>query len=162
VTAVEETIIGKPGTPCWSVIMLKPDGTTHGYLFPKFTLEQRAAEYGFTDVDEILDVVLHEPYQIPTSPVEAAVHGVARHTARTLFEAASTAEAREGHRTRIARTKAERVTVHSPRQDPLDVIRHNHGITPEGVRARREPVDTYRWITLYGGLPVTIDTGSPR
>jgi hypothetical protein len=31
-------------------------------------------------------------------------------------------------------------------------------MTADGVRDKRERVDVHRWTSLYGGLPVTIDT----
>jgi hypothetical protein len=145
--------------PAWLVKMERPDGNMVAHLFPQDTLEWRAAEYGIEDVDELLDIVLHEPYQPPTDATEAEELGVERFTKPTLMEADSTSEARENHRARISRAKAERVRVVEPKstkggKSPLDAIRQKPGIDPDRMRAKREAVDMNRWINKYGALPV--------
>jgi hypothetical protein len=150
------------GAPRWLVHHIDQDGAGHSYVFPKSTLEWRAAEYGLSDVDEILDMVLHEPY-LPDAPDrdDAALRvGLVTSAGReaepiTLFNAASTADARAAHSLRIADVKATRALVSPTRgKNPLDAIRLNHGITTRGVRAKREQVDTTRWQLVYGALPV--------
>ena len=151
------------GAPHWIVHHVDQDGAGGGYVFPKDTLEWRAAEYGLTDVDEILDVVLHEPWlaETPDRDDAAARAGLvtsARPDAQpvTLMNAASTADALAAHRLRIA--EVQRVHAHvratAKGKNPLDAIRTQHGITPGGVRAKREAVDIHRWSLLYGALPV--------
>lgn len=147
----------------WLVHKIASDGAGHGHAFPPETLEWRAAEYGLTDVDEILDIILHEPY-LPDEPdrddaaLRAGLVTSTRPDAEpvTLFNAASTADALAAHRLRIAEAKRVTAQVQPPAKgkDPLDTIRAAHGITPAGLRAKREAVDIHRWGLLYGGLPV--------
>jgi hypothetical protein len=151
------------GDPRWVVHAVDQDGNGASHIFPKVTLEWRAAEYGITDVDEILDLILHEPH-LPDAPDRddaAARAGMVtsnRPDAEpiTLFNAASTADALAAHRLRIADVKQVRAVVRPPAKDkdPLDAIRAAHGITPAGLRAKREAVDIHRWQLVYGDLPV--------
>lgn len=157
------------GAPRWVVHHVDQDGHGHGHVFPKGTLEWRAAEYGLDDVDEILDIVLHEPH-LPDEPDRddaAARAGMVtsnRPDAQpiTLFNAASSADALAAHRLRIADAKKVRAVVRAPAKgkNPLDVIRAAHGITPAGLRAKRELVDTHRWQLVYGDLPVRLPSAS--
>jgi len=163
-----------PGVAGWSVVTLRPDGHRWQHTFPSGVFEWRAAEYGLTDPAEILDVILHEPYQetdaptLPPSvkarPVKAPVAAKAqdRH-GPTLQQATSTTSARDAHRSRIASVKTDRVRVTDP-DGLLPHIYRNHGMDPDRVRAKREAVDVHRWIRLYGALPVpvTIDLEVPR
>lgn len=158
-----------PDMPCWCVDMLKPDGTGHRHVFPKFTLEQRAAEYGIDPgaVDDLLDIVLHEPYaphpDDPDADDPAAAAGmlspalVSRGTARkgdliptTLYTAASATEAREAHLLRIQYAKTHRVRVSTGAmkraEDPLDVIRRYHGIDPGRVAVKAAAIEQRRLI----------------
>lgn len=147
----------------WLVHKIASDGAGHGHAFPPETLEWRAAEYGLTDVDEILDIILHEPY-MPDEPdrddaaLRAGLVTSTRPEAEpvTLFNAASTADALAAHRLRIADVKETRAHVRPPGKgkDPLDTIRQAHGITEAGLRAKREAVDVHRWQMTYGDLPV--------
>lgn len=156
-----------PDTPCWYVDMVKPDGTLHRHVFPKFTLEQRAAEYGVDPaaVDDLLDIVLHEPYaphpDDPDGEDPAGAAGmlspalVSRGTVRkgeliptTLYTAADTTAAREAHLLRIEHTKQHRVHVAPPQgsKDPLDIIRQAHGIDPDRVAAKAAAIEQRRLI----------------
>lgn len=156
-----------PDTPCWHVDMIKPDGTGHRHVFPKVTLENLAAEYGIdpTAVDDLLDIALHQPYaphpDDPDSEDPAGAAGmlspalVSRGKARrgdliptTLYTARDTAAARGAHLLRIEYAKVHRVRVVPPRggKDPLDVIRNNHGITPERVAAKAQQIEQRRLI----------------
>jgi hypothetical protein len=151
------------GTLYWSVHKTAPDGSGHGHAFPTDTLEWRAAEYGLTDIDEILDMILHEPH-LPDEPDRddaAARAGFVTSTRPnaepiTLFNARSSADALTAHRLRITDAKQTRAHVRPPTKgkDPLDTIRAAHGITPAGLRAKREAVDIQRWQLVYGDLPV--------
>ena len=153
----------KGGIPHWAIHFVDQDGNSGGYRVQLSVLEWRAAEYGLTDVDEILDMVLHE-FHLPDEPDRddaAARVGYVTSTAPDaepiiLRNAPSTADALAAHRLRIA--EAKRVTAHvrppAKGRDPLDIIRAQHGITAAGVRAKREAVDIHRWQLLYGGLPV--------
>lgn len=153
--------------PCWLIMMQKPDGTNHGYLFPQDTFEWRAAEYGTNDFEVLLDIVLHEPFLPPTTARRAMETGRDVDTTKPLYLSESTQEARYNHLARVERAKAEMVRVVSPEStgkvagkgmalastDPLDVLRFNSRIEPERLAAKREAVDINRWLTLYGELP---------
>jgi hypothetical protein len=158
---VSERLTG--GDPRWVVHRVDQDGNGSGHVFPKVALEWRAAEYGLTDVAEILDIVLHEPH-LPDEPdkddaaTRAGLVTSNRPDAEpiTLFNARSSADALAAHRLRIADAKQTRARVQPPTngKDPLDVIRAAHGITDAGLRAKREAVDVHRWQLVYGDLPV--------
>lgn len=157
------------GVPRWVVHRIDQDGNGGSYVFPKETMEWRAAEYGLDDVDEILDVILHE-FHLPDEPDRddaAARAGLVTSNLPdaepiTLFNAASTADALAAHRLRIADTKKVRAVVQAPAKgkNPLDVIRAAHGITAAGLRAKREAVDMHRWRLVYGDLPVRLPSPS--
>lgn len=150
-------MLPNPEHPCWYVTMRRPDGQLHQHVFPKATLEWRAAEYGLTDPAEILDVILHEPLRpraahddrmSMTSPVKKTVPGP---EPVTLWTAKSTGEARQAHRQAIAAAKAKAAVV-----DPSGHLAHiaaRHGMTADGIREKTEHVDTTRWLMQYGGLP---------
>lgn len=151
VESVAEQQVGD--VDCWQIVTRAQGdgGITH--LFPKDTLEWRAAEYGIDpgDVDALLDVVLHE--HLFDGDTAAATQGA-------LASACSTSDARAGHLARIAALKAQhRVALGAG--GPLDVIRTRPGISMQGVRAKRELVDIHRWNRLYGGLPVPV-TDAPE
>ena len=59
-----DTYFPNSHTECWAVLMTRPDGARHAYVFPKSTLECRATEYDFGpgDIDTLLDVVMHEQF----------------------------------------------------------------------------------------------------
>ncbi|MEU1787121.1 hypothetical protein ABZ553_14850 [Streptomyces sparsogenes] len=144
----------------WQVTYQDSSGEVRHHIFPKTTLEWRAAEYGLDDVDEILDIILHEPHApaeqqgAPVSLLAAPATADRPRPRITLYTAESTAQARDAHRQRIADIKVN-VRITPPKgADPLDHIRRNHGITADGLRAKREQVDTHRWKTLHGGLPM--------
>lgn len=153
----------KGGVDHWAVHWVDQDGNGSGYRMHKSLLEWRAAEYGLTDVDELLDIALHEPH-LPDEPDRddaAARVGYVTSTGRgaepiILRNAPSTVDALAAHRLRVAEAKLVTAHVRPPvkGKDPLDVIRTQHGITAAGVRAKREAVDIHRWLLLYGALPV--------
>ncbi|MDQ0758688.1 hypothetical protein [Streptomyces canus] len=157
-----------PGVEGWLVVTVRPGDVRYQHAIPQVAFEWRAAEYGLTDPAEILDVILHEPYQetaapaLPQSvkapPVKAVVAAKAqdRH-GPTLQQATSTRDAREAHRSRIAAVKTDRVRVTDP-DGLLPHVYSNHRMDPDRVRAKREAVDVNRWNRLYGGLPVPVTT----
>ncbi|WP_406444575.1 hypothetical protein OHB14_36790 [Streptomyces sp. NBC_01613] len=148
VESVEERRHGD--TDCWHVVTRAADGHGLTHVFPKVTLEWRAAEYGIdpADVDTLLDVVLHE---------QLLDEGTAAAIAPDLFEASSTTRARNAHLARLGahKEKSERIILDG-KNKPLDAIRARPGISTDGVRAKRELVDVHRWNRLYGGLPVPV------
>jgi hypothetical protein len=153
----------KGGIPHWAVHFVDQDGTGGGYRIHREAFEWRAAEYGLTDIDEIIDMVLHE-FHLPDEPDRddaAARVGYVTSTGPsaepvTLFNATSTPDALAAHRLRIAEAKRVTALFRPPvkGKDPLDAIRSRHGITAAGVRTKRELVDVHRWHLLYGDLPV--------
>lgn len=151
----------------WLVHHIGEDGHGHGYVFPAETVDWRAAEYGLTDIDEILDVIIHEPFLDETlTRDDAALRaGLVTSTLRTaepitLFNAASTTDACAAHRLRIADVKQTRALIQPGKgPNPLDVIRAR-GIDTSGVRAKREVVDVRRWQLLYRDMPVPLPSSS--
>lgn len=146
------------GTPIWMVSMRKPDGTIHAHSFPPSAIEWRMAEYQLDTVDEALDMVLHEPWATdPTDPVRgqndpAARAGMMVQAAKVgaaepirLHNAPTIADARSAHRLRIADAKTRvQITPPKGKQDPLDTIREQHGVTSEGLREKAAAVDAVR------------------
>lgn len=100
------------------------------HVFPKDTLEWRAAEYGLDpeDVDALIRIVLYEPL-LPDHNIRNPKH---------LYNALSIAEARTAHLAGIdAAHKAH------PIEDPgnkLDFVRRNHWMHPEAIQLKRESV----------------------
>jgi len=151
-----------PNVNGWQVLMQKPDGSFWAHAIPRVVLEWRVAEYGTDDLDEILDLVLHESYAEPDSePIKmvsvtqsnAKQKRAVKSSLPTLFEATSTKEALDAHRERIGRVKADKVQVTDPKS-LLSHIKADNGMNPASVRDKRELVDTLRWTKLYGGLPI--------
>ncbi|MCX5253639.1 hypothetical protein OOK27_05550 [Streptomyces canus] len=152
-----------PGVHGWSIITERPGGILWQHSFPADVLEWRAAEYGLTDPAEIVDGILHEPYQDtgdivlpPSVRVKAAAVKAAKKAdphGPTLQEATSTTAARAAQRSKVAAIKTERVRITDP-DGLLLFVHQNHGMDPDRVRTKRELVDVHRWSRLYGGLPV--------
>ena len=151
------------GEPRWVVQQVDQDGAGRSHVFTKDVPEWRAAEYGLTDVDEILDLILHEPHLPDFPDRDDAASRVGLVTSDrpdaepvTLFNAASTPDALAAHRLRIAEAKRATAHVRPPvkGKDPLDLIRTQHGITVAGVREKREAVDVHRWLLIHGDFPV--------
>lgn len=156
VVAVSEDVTGA-GMELWRVRLQRPDGSFREHIFPKMTLDARAAEYGIdpADVDVILDVILHEPFiahpgdprNYADDPAAKAGHrvktanaiGVAKKGQEApdvpawLFNADSVSQAREAHLLRVAycRKNTVRIVAQKGAQaaDPLDAIRAAH--TPD-------------------------------
>lgn len=100
------------------------------HVFPKDTLEWRAAEYGIDpdDFDTLLSIVLYEPL-LSSHDVDHPKH---------LFNAGSIAEARDYHLGQINAVRKFR-----PLEDPdghLDKIRSGHYMHPEAVGLKRADV----------------------
>lgn len=148
-----------PDHPCFYVTKRKADGALHGHVFPKATLEWRAAEYGLDDPAEILDVILHERHR-PRVDHDDRVSLVnpAKKAAKaadepvTLWTATSTAEAREAHRKAIADIKTMTRVI-----DPSGYLIHilvRCDLNADRIREKAEKVDVTRWRKQHGGLPV--------
>ncbi|WP_326779732.1 hypothetical protein OG481_02220 [Streptomyces longwoodensis] len=136
-------------TPCWQVMLERPDGRLHAHLMPTMALDARAAEYGIdpSDVDALLEVILHEPH-MPT--VDEGSGPRYADGAPDLWDAESTDAARRAHQ---ARVQAAGVRVDVRGAKGLDVIRKGHRPDLATIRAVREAVDTGRWVKRYGDLP---------
>jgi hypothetical protein len=159
-----DTYFPNPHVECWAVVMTRPDSSKHAYVFPKFSLEQRAAEFGFdpADIETLLDVVMHEQFvHSPGGEIEdpAAAQGmlspalVSSGMARKgqmvptdLFNAPTIKHARDAHLARVAHAKKTRGRVRPPSKgpDPLDQIRAEHGVTQTGVATAAREVDLHR------------------
>lgn len=138
------------GTPCWQVNMTRPDGSTAIHLMPADVLDWRAAEYGIdpTDVDTLLDLVLHEPH-IPMTddPKKGPRYADG---GPDLWTAENTDAAREAHQARV-RSCPVQIAVRGAKG--LAAVRSGHRPDLARVRAMREMVDTNRWVRRYGDLP---------
>jgi hypothetical protein len=132
---------------CWYVITRAPGdgGITH--VFPKAAFEWRAAEYGIDpqDTATLLDVILHEQLM---DDDEAAL------LKKDVSAARSTAGARQAYSDRLDMLKQRTRIVLDGKNNPLDTIRAKPGISADGVRVKRETVDTARWLNQYGSLPI--------
>ena len=154
-----EKISNGQGVPIWLVSMLKPDGTIHCTAMPPAAIEWRMAEYGLDDVNEALDMILHEPFATsPTDPLKARDDAAVRvgMVVRTpgpvedyepirLHNADTVGDARAAHRIRVADAK-KRVQVKAPKgkADPLAAVREQHGVTEEGLRMKTALVEAAR------------------
>ncbi|MGW6738667.1 hypothetical protein [Streptomyces sp. NPDC055013] len=161
VQAVIETY-SRDGNALWHIVSLKPDGTYHDYYFPQDTLEWRAAEYDIdpTDVEGLLDIVLHEPHKAPVGRDDPALKEgrvsqavspskgtrVGDLEATGLYNAETKQDAKEAHLVRIEHAKANRVRVVSPegKKDPLDKIRAKYLARVDRVEDKRKMVDERR------------------
>lgn len=150
-TIQEATVKQVGNSQCWRVRMLKADGKPHLHTMPAATLDWRAAEYGIdpSDVDALLEIVLHEPFLAMADDSEDH-HPRYADDGPTLWDADNTTTAREAH---LARVKNSPVRINVRNVPALDVIRNGHRPDPDRLRAMRELVDTHRWINRYGDLP---------
>ena len=137
-------------TDVWRVITRYPSGDGVTHIFPTATLDWRAAEYGIdpSDVDTLLEVVLHEPHL----PVTVDNTGATRYddNGPDLWTAENTDAAREAH---LARVKTCPVRIGVRGVAALDSIRTGYVPDLDRIRTMRETVDTNRWLKKYGDLP---------
>lgn len=165
-----ETTFSSTGTELWRVTSLKPDGTNHCHVFPKTTMESRAAEYGIdpSDVDTLLDIVLHEPYMVdPTNPrydatddpaIKAGLMGTAKRFKHNMLTGAvvrpgdqiaahcfNTDEttARQAHLLRVEACKRDRVKIVDP-DGKLNAIRSDNRIDAKRVQAYKRQIQAIR------------------
>lgn len=164
---VEEYFHG--ATECWRVTYLREDGFKHMHVFPKDTLEWRAAEYNIdpADVDTLLDIVLHEPFVDPQDTAVRAAGKLSLAVANNkttrrgqleptnLFNAVSLGEARVAHLLRIEDVKENRINIRLPKgDDPLDEIRTKHQARPETWMEKKKMIAEGRRL-LREGTPTT-------
>jgi hypothetical protein len=162
-------VVEDTGRDLWHITYQSTGGELRHHVFPKSTLDWRAAEYGIdpSDTATLLDIVLHEPFvPNPDDPVTgtddpAAAAGLvspAPSISRsvlsgdliplvptTLYTAESVEQAREAHLLRIQHAKTSRARISAPkgRQDPLAPIRQR-GVDPERVAVLADQVDRLR------------------
>lgn len=112
------------GGAFFQVTFDREDGTRHGLVFPIDTLAWRAAELGLdpdADRDELIDMLLHEPFMRPELPGATPREG-----------------ALATHRGRVAEAKSRiEITTSKARQDPLQMLR-SHPVTADQVNRRRD------------------------
>lgn len=166
---VDEYVLGN-GVECWVINFTNERREKVPHMFPKFTLEQRIAEYDLdpADITGVLDMVLHEPYipdpldvrNFATDAAAKAGHTIAaaRSFGRVraganipvhLAIAPDRASARAAHLARIADVK-NNITIRSGKgagilskgdtTDPLRTILDNHGVDPDRVKVRAQYV----------------------
>ncbi|MFJ4926833.1 hypothetical protein [Streptomyces sp. NPDC088736] len=138
--------------PCWRFRLQRADGGHHMHTEPKAALDYRAAEYGLdpTDVDTLLEVLLHEPHLAMTEETETRPARLAG-SGPTLWTAENTEAARAAH---LARVRSSPVRIVVKGTAALDPVRRGHRPDQARIRATREAVDTNRWLHQYGGFPV--------
>lgn len=135
----------------WEMHELREDGTKGLVVLPKTTLDWRAAEYGIdpTDVDTLLDIILHERY-VPTQQDELRDPALKAKALPWLLEAENTAEARKHHMARIRRARYQFKVKGESVYDP---IRSGHTPNHDLIAQARQMVDLGRWHAKYGDLP---------
>lgn len=165
VREVDEYTLGN-GVECWVVKLINERGEKYNHIFPKFTLEQRIAEYDLdpADITGAIEMVLYEAH-IP-DPTDyrnvetdaAAKRGLTVTSVKskgmiragqlvpvTLHTAPDRVTARQAHQARIDEVKT-RITISSGKgvgilsrgdlTDPLQLIHANHGVDPDRVKSR--------------------------
>lgn len=169
-TTVDTFVLGN-GVECWKIMQVNERQEKYPYVFPKFALEQRAAEYDLdpTDIPTLLDVVLHEPHVMDPMDYRnfdndpAAKKGLTVATKRMftqvgkgtrvpihLHNAPDRATAWQAHQARLDEVKT-RITLKSGKgagilskgdtTDPLREIIDNHGVDPDRVKVRAQYVE---------------------
>lgn len=153
---VSEGVVGS-GTAVWHVLYRKPDKTIHQHTILKEAVNWRMAEYELTDIDEAMDMLLHEPWvrDDDDTDIPGALRATAdgREVPVGLYTAGTVQEAREAHQRRVAYVKQFRRRVANPMAaaakdgnaiDPLDVMRKTHVVTVEDVAEKRIRVRALR------------------
>lgn len=136
VTNVDTVQVGD--VPCWmvkyEVTELLPDQQpVHYYVFPKFALAQRIAEYDLSpeDVDTALDILLGED-------------GVNAAEVPALVTAETVEQARVEHTRNCAERKLARRLSSRGIENPLEMIRSSYVLDPHDLSRRRRDVQVMR------------------
>jgi hypothetical protein len=141
------------GTPAWQISFMRSDGGMRHHIMPTYIVEARAIELEMDpeqDFDEVLDIILHEPFVDDDDPDDpAAAEGYVttdasgRQVAGNLFTAETIKDAREAHQLRVAKAKSSKANISVPasikqqiRQRAMAV--HRQG--PDEVRDLRQTV----------------------
>lgn len=127
------------------------DGRTvlHLQMFARETLAARAAEYGTEDMDELVDIIIHEPFMVPVNHLN-----VSADQALQLHRAGRAAVKQEGKIVKAA-TKEERTAklraagvdqkyLDAMRQDAYEVIKEHCALDAPLVRHFKERVERAR------------------
>lgn len=145
IASVERRTVG--GAPCWAVshdvTTAAGDVERHAHVFPDSIFEWRVAEYELdpTDIQTLLDIVIHEPH-LPAGWDQGPDF---------LHRAPDRATARDAHLARIAACKATLGTnsdlpkVHDPNNPhPLHHVAATVVIDPAGVTAKHRHIAILR------------------
>lgn len=188
VTNVDETY-ATHGMELWRVTSMRPDNILHCHVFPKTTMQSRAAEYGIdpNDTDTLLDIVLHEPYMV--SPLDhfydededPVVKAGLMGTAKSVIQNLRTGKvirpgepmaawcyncceetARDAHLMRLNHCKSNRVHILDT-SSKLDVIKSGSPILSREVSELRQKVNAIRDNTDIGDVsPIPVKQDSIR
>jgi hypothetical protein len=142
---------------CMEVVkeIVNDDDSTVLYLhmFNTDILEWRAAEYGINDLDEIVDMIMHEPYMpsVPVQEVTAAtalqLHRGHRATVKAAMEAKVGKRAARSKEDKVQRLRAAGVHqkyVDALDDDPVAVIKDKCPVDPETLLMKRRHVAAMR------------------
>lgn len=161
ITVTDAQLVNDPsGRAVWALATeVTRDGQTQRrlHIIPEDTFEWRAAEYGIDDPDELLEVVLYEPYLDREDPLEhpdSVVNAPSRQRARdhhlARVRAARGAGKLRDRNPRAGETRpagaAARVFVDNRdvSETPLEMLRREIVIDPERVAVMREHVEHTR------------------
>lgn len=141
-----------PNPLLWEIHVQLEGGGKIMHLMPKEALHWRAAEYGIdpTDVDTLMEVLLHEPF-LPTQDQEQADPALKAKAKPRLIDADNTAQAKADHLDRVKNCPAKVIVRGSKALDP---IRQGHKANPDVVKQFAQAVDVQRWTHKYGDLPL--------
>lgn len=131
-----------------------PDGTTHLNLqvFSPETLAARSAEYGTEDLDELVDIVIHEPHIEPVEHLNmSAEQALSLHRAgRAAVKAAtpgrsmSPKDDKADKETKLRRAGVGQEYIDALEEDALEVIKRYCELDSEHVKHFKKHVDTVR------------------
>ena len=130
------------------------DGTTNLNLhtFHPETLEWKAAEYGIEDLDELLDIVMHEPYMGDSNSLKVTAAEATQNirtslaAARTKFEPSKAAKAltKADNKSRLLAAGVPSKYVEAVDVAPRDLILQHCTVDRECVDLKRQYIDRVR------------------
>lgn len=155
VEAVSSELIGK--TPAWRVLTRFEDGDGNTHVFPHSIFEIVAGQYGIDpdDIETILDIVIHIPFQNLDVDTE---HGRMMAALPDVYQVHNTNEAKETIST-LTNSASRRVDVRSCKA--LDVIRKAHNPDKTRIKEIAKDTDIGRWELKYGAIDVEPPEVSP-
>ena len=148
--------------PTWMFIMSKPDGTNHGHVMPRMTLDARAIEYDIDieDRETLLDIAIHEAWMVHPEdemylqrrgPDPAIALGLTVPTLRggeigvTCHTADTLADGRAAHMARLEHCKSGIVTVTKRLRQVDSILKHR-----EEMRSCAGIEDSFRTARRFG------------